>query len=63
MEGDTTLLSAHPSLPVLNPTVPEEDEANKKPNGSSNDVSEVADRVHLLLSSGLDAQQIHCQDT
>ena len=47
---------------MLNPTVPEEDEADKKSDGSSNDVGEVADGVLLLLPPSLDAQQVHCQD-
>ena len=56
--GDTTM--THPGLPVLNPSIPEENEANKKSHTSSNKVGNVADRVPLL--SRLDGQQIHCQD-
>ena len=56
--GDTTM--THPGLPVLNPSIPEENEANEKSHSSSNKVGNVADRVPLL--SRLDGQQIHCQD-
>ena len=38
---------------MLNPTVPEEDEADKKSDDCSNDVGKVADGVLLLLPPAL----------